>query len=77
MFVPFAFETLGIITADIAEFLSEVGRRIQGRQSWGWGSRPPDFWQGGCRGLWTGREILLLSYHVEEVWSKMVTFEEK
>ena len=34
------------------------------------GSRPPDYGQGG-------REILLLSYHVQEVCSIVVTFEEK
>jgi len=44
------------------------------RQSWGVGGRdPPRFCAGGS---W-GRKILLLSYHVQEVCSKVVTFEEK
>ena len=48
----------------------------------GWGSRPPDFgqevWgsQRGREGSWSGRE-LLTSYHVQEVFSKVVTFEGK
>jgi len=34
-----------------------------------WGSRPPDFGQGGHK--------ILLSYHVQDACSKVVTFEEK
>src|SRR6218665_2466630 len=61
----------------------------QWRQSWGgWGSRPPpDFWHGGrgrsqrgsqgeSLGSWTGRELLLYLI-IQEVCSKVVTFEEK
>jgi len=62
-------------------YISIATRPFQGRQSWGLGvrgSRPPDFGQGFMEsqgvvgGSWTGREIL--SYHVQEICSKVVTF---
>ena len=40
----------------------------------GWEVAAPDF---GHLGSWTGSEILLLSYYLQEVCSKVVTFEEK
>src|SRR6218665_1200628 len=50
----------------------------------GLGVATPRFWAGGCRGSqgvaggsWTGREILTLCYHVQEVCSKVETFEKK
>jgi len=58
-------------------------RPVHRRQSWVeiGGSRPPRFWVGvvvvGRRGSWTGRKILLYLIIVEEVCSKVVTFEEK
>ena len=60
---------------------------LQVRQSWGiWGVATPQILGKGSLGSqgalgvsWTGREILLLitSYRVQEVRSKVVTFEEK
>ena len=45
--------------------------------AWGLGILDRGFWRvAGGRGL-AGREIILLSYHVQEVCSKVVTFEEK
>jgi len=67
------------------EVLGDV-QWMQGRQSWGLGSRPPDFVQGvvgglpgGHSGSWTGRKIwpIIISYHVQQVCLKVVTFEEK
>ena len=52
---------------------------------WEVGGRDPRFWAGGRVGLqrlgvgrsWTGCEICIISYHVQEFCSKVVTFEEK
>src|SRR6218665_3913072 len=64
-----------------------VDGRVQGRQSWGIGrvATPQILGRGvfggrrgvagGSWGSWLGRKILL--YHVQEVCSKVVTFEEK
>ena len=55
----------------------------QGRQSWGWGSRTPRFWAGGrggrrgAVGVVHGSLNINISIHVQEVCSKVVTFEEK
>jgi len=55
--------------------LKQIRRKQQQeRQSWGfWGSRPPDFEQGGS---W-GRRRVVKYYHAQEECSKVVTFEEK
>jgi len=55
---------------------------VQGRQSWGVGGHdPPDF---GLEGSWgvagwvvgvvDGSWNIIISYHVQEVYSKVVTF---
>ena len=53
----------------------DIASTYHRRQSWGVGGRdPPNFEQGGRRGV-VG--IVDGSYHVQEVYSKVVTFEEK
>ena len=51
-------------------YVYETDRGVNPR---GWGSRHPRFWAGVTGGSWN----IIISYHVQEVCSKMVTFEDK
>jgi len=50
-------------------------------QSWSWGwPRPPIFWAGGSwvvAGVVDGSWNIIISYHVQELCSKVVTFQAK
>ena len=62
---------------------SVLPKASQGRQSWRVGGRdPPDFGQGvvgsqGVVGVVDGSWNIIISYHVQEVFSKVVIFEKK
>src|SRR6218665_1584357 len=57
----------------------------RGVKSWGLRVATPRFWTGGSQGRWQGGrwsrgrvvKYYYISYHVQEVCSKVVTFEEK
>jgi len=57
-----------------------ISNNVHGRQSWGFGGRDPSrFWAGGrgkgSQGVVDGSGNIIISCHVQEVYSKVVTFE--
>ena len=68
----------------IFSFMTAMHLFRQRRQSWEVGGRDPRFWARGLLGVAgevaggvDGSLNIIISYHIQEVCSKVVTFEEK